>query len=371
MKKLVTLIILVVCPSFFLFSAASAAAEYKLRVGQTGTSIKAAMVVLAHELGYYREEGVDVTFERISGLNDGITAITVGKLDVLPLGVIPTCTFVAQGADLAVFGGTISEGSACVALPERAQEFSTLEGFRGRTIACVRPETGHMMMKQAIRKAGIPLSDVRFIELPNFQAVVEAVLKKTADAGFVNSGFELNAKLQGLDMPFAVAQYAPDFPCCRQTGLRSAILKDPEPYIRFQVANLRAMKLMYDDPALTVKTLAAYSGQSEEYVRYCVYESVMRISMDPRRERVLEFYQTMQDNGDISADTPYRMEDAVITSVYEEALRRVRVRWPEDTRFARMQKDFEADNIPAAKVARQAGVNSGESMAREREDGGH
>ena len=31
-----------------------------LKVGNMGTSIKAAMVVLAHEMGYYEEEGLKV-----------------------------------------------------------------------------------------------------------------------------------------------------------------------------------------------------------------------------------------------------------------------------------------------------------------------
>ena len=324
-----------------LCTADTQAKTYPLRVGQMGTSIKASMVVLAHQLGYYKEEGLDVTLEQIAHLNDGISAITLGKLDILPLGVIPTCSFVSQGAALTVFGGTIAEGCACVSLPDRAEEFSSLEGFRGKTVACVRPETGHMMMKAAIRKAGIPLSEVRFVELPNMQAVVEAVRKKTADVGFVNSGFELNAQIQGLAVPFPVAKYAPDAPCCRQTASRTAIERDREPYVRFQVANLRAMKTMLEEPELTVKALAAYSGQSPEYVKYCIYDSVMKISMDPRKSRVLEFYQTMKDNGDIRADTPFSMENAVDDTIYKEALERVLKRWPGNEHFIRMQNAAE------------------------------
>ena len=98
--------------------------DYSLRVAQMGTSIKAAMVVLANEMGYYAEEGLDVTFEPINNLNDGITAILGGSLDILPFGVIPTCAFVAQGADLTVIGGTIAEGSECVMTPENAATYT-------------------------------------------------------------------------------------------------------------------------------------------------------------------------------------------------------------------------------------------------------
>jgi len=314
-----------------------------LRVGQTGTAIKASMVILALEAGYYREEGLNVVLEQISSLNDGITAITLNKLDILPMGIIPTCSFVAQGAKLTVFGGTIAEGSVCVSLPERAHEFSSPEAFRGKTVACVRPETGHMMMKAAIRKAGVPLDEVKFVELPGFQSVIEAVRKKNVDVGFVNSGFEMNALAQGLACPFPVARYAPDAVCCRQTASTEAVRRDREAFVRFQVANLRAMKTMLEDPESTVDILAKYSGQSRDYVKFCIYDSAMKISMNPGKARVLEFYQIMKDNGDINPDTPHDMADAVDVSIYAEALQRMLERYPNDPHLLAMQAELDVE----------------------------
>ena len=326
-------------------SASDAPAQaYSLRVGQTGTSIKASMVILAYELGYYEEEGVNVTLEQISSLNDGLTAITTGKLDILPMGVIPTCTFISQGSELTIFGGTIAEGSVCISLPEREEEFRTLENFSGKTVACVRAETGHMLMKSAMRQAGVELEQMDFVELDGFQSVVEAVMKGTADVGFVNSGFEQNAYAQGLASPFYVAEYFPDAVCCRQTASRAALEENREAYVRFQIANLRAMKTMYDDPKLTLSTLSAYSGQTEDYVEYCIYDSAMKISMDPARERVQEFYQIMKDNGDLDPNTPYDMSDAVDTTIYYDALMEVIDRYPDDPHFQAVLVQYEENN---------------------------
>ena len=195
--------------------------NYSLRVAQMGTSIKAAMVVLANEMGYYAEEGLDVTFEPINNLNDGITAILGGSLDILPFGVIPTCTFVAQGADLTVIGGTIAEGSECVMTPENAATYTDgdLTWFAGKRVACVRPETGHMIMMQKIAQAGVDMTTVKFVELDGFQSVVEAVLKGEADVGFVNSGFGQNAKTQGLEVPFLVGDLVIVFGQSYQTAM--------------------------------------------------------------------------------------------------------------------------------------------------------
>lgn len=318
--------------------------NYTLRVGQTGTSIKASMVVLAHEMGYYEEEGLEVTLEPIGNLNDGLTAILGGSLDILPMGIIPTCTFVAQGADLTVIGGTISEGSECVILPDRAAEFEDLTWFAGKTVACVRPETGHMIMKAKIREAGVDMSTVDFVELDGFQSVVEAVLKGEADVGFVNSGFGQNARAQGLEVLFPVGEYAPNAVCCRQTALGANVEANRDAYVRFEIANLRAMKLMLEDEDTTVQVLSDYSGQDHDYVWNCIYDGVMKISMDPARERVEDFYQVMKDNGDIDASAPDVMGDHVDPSIYYDALTAVMERYPDFAPYAEMMDAYAVNN---------------------------
>ena len=294
--------------------------DYSLRVAQMGTSIKAAMVVLANEMGYYAEEGLDVTFEPINNLNDGITAILGGSLDILPFGVIPTCTFVAQGADLTVIGGTIAEGSECVMTPENAATYTDgdLTWFAGKTVACVRPETGHMIMMQKIAQAGVDMTTVKFVELDGFQSVVEAVLKGEADVGFVNSGFGQNAKTQGLEVPFLV---------------------------RFEIANLRAMMLMLTDKETTIAKLVEFSGLDEQYVYNCIYDGVMKISMDPSANRVQEFYEIMQANGDIAADSEYDMTDHVDSGIYYDALTTVMERYPDFDGWTAMMEAYEENNL--------------------------
>lgn len=320
--------------------------SYDLRVGQTGTSIKAAMVVLAHEMGYYGEEGLNVTLEPVNNLNDGLTAILAGNLDILPLGIIPTCTFVSQGADLTVIGGTIAEGSECVMTPENAGTYikGDLTWFEGKTIACVRPETGHMIMMAKIREAGVDMSTTDWVELDGFQSVVEAVLKGEADVGFVNSGFGQNAKAQGLEVPFLVGEFAPDAVCCRQTALKSNVEQNRDAYVRFEIANLRAMMLMLTDEETTVAKLTAYSGLEEEYVRNCIYDGVMKISMDPATNRVQEFYEVMVANGDIPADSGYDMTDHVDASVYYDALTAVSARYPDFDGWQEMLTAYDVNN---------------------------
>ena len=90
-----------------------------------GKDIKTACIIMAKELGYFEDENLDVQFEKVNSLPDGLTAVSMDKLDILPYGVIPSCSFISQGTDVVIFGGTISEGSEGVtAKDEKYTELS-------------------------------------------------------------------------------------------------------------------------------------------------------------------------------------------------------------------------------------------------------
>lgn len=319
-------------------------AENSLVVGNMGNSIKAGMVVLASEMGYYQEEGLEVSFENIADLNDGLTAIDLGKIDILPMGIIPTVTFISQGSDFVIYGGTIAEGSQAVVTEENKDSIKEMGDFAGKTIACVRPETGHMIAEKLIRDTGADMDTVNFVEMDGFQSVIEAVRKGTADVGFVNSGFGQVAEQQGLVVAMNLGDVAKDAVCCRQTTSKRVINEKRDALVKFQIANLRAMELAAKDRETTIQTLMDFSGQSEEYVDYCIYSGVMKISMDPAKDRVQDFYQVMEENGDIPKDSQWNIEKAVDSSIFEEALDIMLKREPEEALWQDMKKEFEENN---------------------------
>lgn len=238
-----------------------------LKVAMLGKDIKVACIIIANELGLYGEENVNVEFETASNLAEALTAVDMGKLDVLPFGVIPTATFVGQGSDVVVIGGTISEGSEIVVLPENKDTIQSLEDFRGKKIGCYRMETGHMVMKGLLRNAGFDLEkDVEFILLDGQQTIIEAVRKGEVDMGFLNSGQGYIAEQSGLAVARRVGEFEADFPCCRQTTSRNTLETKRDALVAYQVANLRAYAVYLNDQAAATAALMNYSGQPEEYV---------------------------------------------------------------------------------------------------------
>ena len=321
-----------------------------LKVGMLGQDMKTACVIMAKELGLFEEEGVDVQFEKVSNLAEGITAVSEGKLDILPYGAIPTLSFASQGADVCVFGGTISEGSECVTLPENADLYKEAEDFRGKKIGCFRMETGHMVMKGYLREHGLePDVDVQYVYLDSQASIAEAVKKGEVDLGFVNSGFGYVAEGNGLKVAFHAGDFVEGFPCCRQSTSGKTLAEKKDALVKFEIAALRAYEIYLNDHAKTIELLSAYSGQDAAYTEAVMYgtdtyRNAMTVSLNPNKKKVLDFYETMKLNGDIDANTPVDMADHIDTTVYETALQTLADREADNTLWQDLMQEAKETN---------------------------
>ena len=321
-----------------------------LKVAMMGQDVKTACLILAEQLGFFEEEGVNVEFEKVSSLADAVTAVSSGKLDLLPYGVIPSLSFISQGADVVIIGGTISEGSEAIVAAGHSEDFQSIEDFRGKKVGCFRMETGHMVMKGLIREAEMDLEkDVEFIYLDSAASIIEAVLKGEINIGFVNSGYGYIARQSGAEVAFAVGDYMPEFPCCRQTASRTSVTEKHDALVKFEIAELRAYEIYLKDKETTIQILAEYSGQPEDYIEAIMYgteeyRNAMIVSLDPNKDKVEEFYEVMKENGDIDADTIYDIADYIDTSIYVEALQTAAARETDQEIYAKLLAEYQKNN---------------------------
>lgn len=320
-------------------------------VARPGLDIKIANIIVASELGFYDEEKVDLKFEQVADLATGLTAVSKGDIDVLPFGCIPSCSFISQGTDVVIFGGTISEGSECITLKKNVNKFKKAEDFKGTKIGCFRMETGHMVMKGWLREQGIDVDkDVEWVYLDSAASEVEAVRKGEVDMCFVNSGFGYVAtQNDDVAVAFQAGDYVKNFPCCRMTTNRAAIDEKASALVKFTIANLRAYEVIQNDKDTAIKALAKYCGQPEKYVENVIYgtdsyDAAMIIDPDPCTKAVADFYETMKLNGDIDKDTAYDIKDYMDTTIYENALQVLMEREPDNELWSNLYKSFEEKN---------------------------
>lgn len=320
------------------------AEKVTLKVGMLGKDIKTACIILASKLGYFEDENLDVQFETVNSLPDGLTAVSMDKLDILPYGVIPSCSYISQGSDVVIIGGTISEGSEGIVAD--GAKYTALSQFEGKTFACFRMETGHMIMKGLLREAGV---NAEFVYMDSQQSIVEAVKKGDADIGMVNSAFGYVAKQNGLDVGFQVGDFESDFPCCRQTASRTAVNDKREALIRFEKAALRAYATYLNDHETAIEALTEYSGQDAAYVEAIMYgtddyDNAMIVSLDPNKKKVSDFYDVMKANGDIDADTEYDINDYIDPSIYGDALKAMIDAGENTDIYQQLLTEYEANN---------------------------
>ena len=304
-----------------------------------GKDSKIACIIIAKQRGYYDDENLVLNTQVVSGgFPEAMPMLSDGTVDVLPFGSIPTCTYVGQGDDLVIFGGTVTNGSECVTLIENKDKYKTAEDFKGKKIACFRMETGHMVMKSWLRQQGLKIgksaeevddgsADVAFILLEGMQAEVAAVENGEVDMCFVNSGYGYVATQGGK---CAIAFQPQDmigheFPCCRQSTNRKAFEEKKSQLVKFEIANLRAMYDIANDKEGVIKDIMEYSGQPEDYVEAITYGNdtyvaAMQFEMDPRTSDVYEFYGDMIANGDIENNDQSVILEHMDTTIYKTAL---------------------------------------------------
>lgn len=300
-----------------------------LNIVLLGKDSKIAAIILALKKGYYEEEKLNVATQTVSGgFPEAMPALSNGTADVLPFGSIPSCTYIGQGDDLVIFGGTVADGSECVTLIENKDAYKKPEDFKGKKIGCFRMETGHMIIKSWLRQNGIEDGkDVEFILLESSAAEVAAVENGEIDMCFVNSGYGYVATQGGK---CAVA-FRPneltgkEFPCCRQTTNRKAFEEKRSALIKFEIANLRALYDIESDHAGTIATIVEYSSQPEEYIENITYGkgdyvAAMKFEMDPYTDDVKAFYGDMIDNGDIDDTNKELIVEHMDSTIYKAAL---------------------------------------------------
>ena len=150
-----------------------------LKVGFLGKGIKPVGVIVAMAKGFYEEEGIIIDKQVVSSMNDAYLAVSKGDLDVYLFSSTAAATFISQGTTtLRVFGGTAGEGSEIMCDVNSDLKLDTLEDFVGKTVACMMPETGQMVLKNALLQAGYTIggpddkADVTFVYAEDKQEMV-------------------------------------------------------------------------------------------------------------------------------------------------------------------------------------------------------
>lgn len=308
------------------------AEENTIRFASPSGQIRTAIVILAEELGYYDEEGVNVEFVNASG-TEALTAITSNNtdLDVVGTGIVPTLTFIANGSDLVIYEGTASEGGSIIARPDEVEYYKDLQNYAGIRAAMVRGSTSWIITRAKLVELGVDVDSIELVELDSNTSVGQAIVKGEADLGFMPIEYANSLHEIGVETVYEVGELDPNYVCCRQATSRQKLEEKHDAFVRFTIANLRAWEYFEDaaNEEEIVKLLAEFSGQTEEYVSDYLFVNRTFMTLDPNESGVITFYQSLGDSGYFDASA-VDVADQIDTSIYAEALSAALERYPND-----------------------------------------
>ncbi|HLI29049.1 MAG TPA: ABC transporter substrate-binding protein [Chloroflexota bacterium] len=298
-----------------------------VRVAETA-AIAYAPVYVAEARGYYRELGLELTFENFAGGADVVPALARGDVDV-NLGAISAGTFNAfeRGLDIRIVApmGILPRQDS--ALPLLARRDLVESGavhspadLRGRRVAVnTRGAIVEYLLTRALERDGLALTDVEMVTLP-FPDHASAFATGAIDAAITAEPFATRALKQGVAAKL-LAEIAP----LRMTTVvmysGHFIREREEAARRWMVATLRGVRdiqgpelgVSYPDRLFTPENLAAFqqhTGASEAVLRDQVpytWDPNLEIQLD----LILDEQRVLIANGTLQLAQPIPPEQLV------------------------------------------------------------
>jgi NitT/TauT family transport system substrate-binding protein len=139
---------------------------------------------LAHWLGFYRAEGVDVSISQIAGASKVLEAIIGGSADVGGGVYEQTIQMAAEGREVVSFISFLrSPNFALAALPERVKSIADL---RGKTVGVSSPGSpSQFYLNRILKSAGLTAADVSTVAVGMGSTAMASLEHSQVDAAML------------------------------------------------------------------------------------------------------------------------------------------------------------------------------------------
>ena len=301
---------------------------------------------VAQEEGYFSEEGLTVDLIQFSSAAELSNGLESGKLDVAFIGSVPTLTFQSKGHDLTVFGGAMTNGHGYVIKPEYTEGLESwdISILKGRNVASVKNSVQDAELQILLKNAGIEIGEggdkVNIIYFDSQKDAFAALQNGSIDAASVYSPYASLA--EGLDYKVVYRcseeEALKNQPCCRQVAFTEALKQNPNSYMAFERALLKAYKFTQENEEQTIKDVKKYIDIDEDYIRTEVYGGYGTSNPDPDKQGIVALKQTIVDLG---YTEDYDIEPLFTLSVYETALNSLLAEYPDDPVYLSQKEHFD------------------------------
>src|SRR4030095_4108106 len=142
---------------------------------------------LAQELGFYKEEGLDVELQDHAGGAKSLQALIGGSADVVSGFYDHTIQMAAEGRELVAFVTILRyPGLVLVTSPQAAGSVSAVGQLRGKVAGVTTPgSSSQMLLSFLLTKYGVPIDSVSVVTIGSAATAIAAIERGKVDAGWM------------------------------------------------------------------------------------------------------------------------------------------------------------------------------------------
>jgi ABC-type nitrate/sulfonate/bicarbonate transport system substrate-binding protein len=273
MKRLVSYILAVTFSLGLLIANSPAEAE-QLRIG-AHRALMGSFEVIAHKMGYWKEEGLDYTFQYFKQGKLMRNAIIQGNLDTGTTGFSPFTTAVSKGAKVIAIGVTANIcNTQHIVVPVDSAIKSPAE-FKGKVFANKKgTSTDFAFQSYVLPHYGLKSSDVRLLSVYTTDRIA-AVASGSAQAAMVGDPQAEIAIQKGLVRDLeTLCKY--DKTRMMHIGNPQTLRQHPDWYEKYFRGWLKAHKLLQENPEKYAEVYTKALQEVGDKAEYNVIQPVVK-----------------------------------------------------------------------------------------------
>jgi sulfonate transport system substrate-binding protein len=305
------------------FGVVSPATAEKLRIG-AHRALMGSWEVVAHKMGYFKDEGLEYTFTYFKQGKLMRNAIIQDNLDVGTTGFSPFVTAVSKGAKVTGIAVTANIcGTQYIMVPTDS-EAKSVRDLKGTTFAVKKGTSVDFAFKSYILpKNGLTEKDLNWLSVLSTERVA-ALASGSAQGAIIGDPQAEIALQKGL------VRKLEDFCAYDKTrmmhiGNPKTLEAHPELYEKYFRAWVRAHKLLKEDPETYAKVYTAALQEVGDKAEYeIILPVVKRLKAEPPitdevRSYLTDMAQKQQALGWIKQVPDFKHGEALDDSIYRKA----------------------------------------------------
>ena len=288
---------------------------------------------VAKDKGFFKEEGLNAELVLFAENNSMLTAMENKKLQAGALGSTNSINYLQQGHKITVFGGAMTEGHALVVKKEVVEglgDKADLTALKGKRIADTYGGTADVVFRQGLLDVGLdPEKDVELVSAESGAAAFTALKSDEIDGAILFTPFRKLAEDDG----YVILSYSGEVggfekhPCCRQVALAEELKANPDTYVKFLRALIKAYKFYQENEDETVDIIANYVDIDKDILKAETYGKFISSNPDPDKAATVAFYDAMVN---LDYVEPFDIEAGIDTALYEQALDSIIKEYPNE-----------------------------------------